>query len=89
MTTDTIGMREEWIGRGAADWVCLAAAPTFGAMASLTGALGGGRHDMVCAATHASPLTGVVSMYLLMGAFHSAPWLRLIAGRGNISTKPR
>ena len=34
---------------------------------------------MLCAAgANASPLTGMVSMYLLMGAFHSAPWLRLI-----------
>jgi hypothetical protein len=80
MTTDTIGMREEWLGRGAADWVCLAAAPTFGAMALLTGVLGGGPRDMVCSATPASPLTGMVSMYLLMSAFHSPPWLKEIAG---------
>jgi hypothetical protein len=80
MTTDAIGMREEWLGRGAADWVCLAAAPTFGAMALLTGVLGGGPRDMVCSATPASPLTGMVSMYLLMSAFHSAPWLKGIGG---------
>jgi hypothetical protein len=88
MTTDTIGMREEWLGRGAADWVCLAAAPTFGAMALLTGVLGGPR-DAICSATHASPLTGMVSMYLLMSAFHSTPWLKRIAGWRNISTKER
>ncbi|HEV2550344.1 MAG TPA: hypothetical protein VGU20_23735 [Stellaceae bacterium] len=89
MMTDTIGMREEWLCRGAADYVCLAAAPTFGAMALLTGVLGGGPRDMVCSATHASPLTGMVSMYLLMSAFHSAPWLKLIGRRRNIATNRR
>jgi hypothetical protein len=31
---------------------------------------------MLCAA---SPLNGMVPMYLLMSAFHSAPWLKLIS----------
>ena len=66
---------------GAADWVCLAAAPTFAIMALLTGVLGGGPPDMLCSAAHdASPLSGMVPMYMLMSAFHSAPWLKLIAG---------
>jgi hypothetical protein len=35
---------------------------------------------MLCLAAHgASPLAGMVPMYLLMSGFHSAPWLRLIA----------
>lgn len=68
-------------GRGAADWLCLAAAPTFAIMALLTGILGGGPPDMLCAAApEASPLSGMVPMYLLMSAFHAAPWLKLIAG---------
>ena len=34
---------------------------------------------MLSAAAHdASPLTGMVPMYLLMSAFHSTSWLRLI-----------
>ncbi len=67
---------------GAADWLCLAAAPTFAIMALLTGVLGGGRPDILCAATQdASPLSGMVPMYLLMSAFHSAPWLKLISSR--------
>ena len=67
---------------GAADWLCLAAAPAFAIMALLTGALGGGQMAMMCgAAQDASPLSGMVPMYLLMSAFHSAPWLKLIAGR--------
>jgi hypothetical protein len=67
---------------GAADWLCLAAAPTFALMALLTGVLGGGPADMLCSAAQgASPLTGMVPMYLLMSAFHSAPWLKLISSR--------
>jgi hypothetical protein len=67
---------------GAADWLCLAAAPAFAIMALLTGILGGGAPDMLCSASQdASPLSGMVPMYLLMSAFHSAPWLKLIASR--------
>jgi hypothetical protein len=66
---------------GAAGWLSLAAAPTFAIMALLTG-LGGGPPDMFCSAAHeASPLSGMVPMYLLMSAFHSAPWLKLISRR--------
>jgi hypothetical protein len=66
---------------GAAGWLGLAAAPTFAIMALLTG-VGGGPPDMLCsAAQDASPLSGMVPMYLLMSAFHSAPWLKLISGR--------
>jgi hypothetical protein len=49
-------------------------------MALLTGIQDGGMPAMLCSAAHdASPLTGMLPMYLLMSAFHSAPWLRLIA----------
>jgi len=59
----------------------LAATPTFAIMALLTGA-GGGPPDMICSTVRdAFPLSGMVPMYLLMSAFHSAPWLKLIAGR--------
>jgi hypothetical protein len=65
--------------RGAAEWLSLAATPTFAMMALLTGVLGGGP-DMLCwAAQDASPLSGMVPMYLLMSAFHSPPWLKLIS----------
>ncbi|HEY1944555.1 MAG TPA: hypothetical protein VGH40_20775 [Roseiarcus sp.] len=67
---------------GAADWLCLSAAPTFAIMALLTGALGSGPSDMLCQGAHdASPLSGMVPMYVLMAAFHSAPWLKLISSR--------
>jgi hypothetical protein len=68
--------------RGIAKWLCLAAAPTFATMALLTGVLGGGPPDMLCSAPQdASPLSGMVPMYLLMSAFHLAPWLKLISTR--------
>jgi hypothetical protein len=67
---------------GAADWLCLAAAPTFAIMALLTGLLGAGPPDMLCsAAQEGSPLSGMAPMYLLMSAFHSTPWLKLISSR--------
>jgi hypothetical protein len=60
-----------------AAWLHLAATPSFGGMALLTALLGGGP-DMICGQS-ASPLGGMMPMYLLMSAFHAAPWLRLIA----------
>jgi hypothetical protein len=67
---------------GAANWLSLAAAPTFAIMALLAAVPGGGPPDMLCSAAHgASPLGGMAAMYLLMSAFHSASWLKLIAGR--------
>src|SRR3954451_92907 len=65
---------------GAADWLCLAAAPTFAVMALLTAVLGGGTPDWLCS-QDASQLSGMLPMYLLMSAFHSAPWLKLISSR--------
>jgi hypothetical protein len=61
-----------------ADFLYLAAAPTFAIMALLTGFLGGGSPDALCSIANASPLSGMVPMYVLMSAFHSPPWLRLI-----------
>jgi hypothetical protein len=67
-----------------ADWLYLAAAPTFAIMALLTGVLGGGLPDILCSgAEHASPRSGMIPMYLLMSAFHSPPWLKLISSRRN------
>lgn len=63
-----------------ARWLGLAATPTFAIMAVLTAVLGGGPTDMLCSAGHGLSLGGMVPMYLLMSAFHSAAWLRLISG---------
>ena len=65
-----------------------AAAPTFAIMALLTGVLEVGPPEMLCSATqHASPLNGMVVMYALMSAFHSAPWLKLIASLRNAARR--
>jgi hypothetical protein len=51
-------------------------------MALLTATHGAGPADALCSvAGGGSPLGGMVPMYLLMSAVHSAPWLRLIADR--------
>jgi hypothetical protein len=51
-------------------------------MALITGIPGDGPPDMLCSGMHhASPLSGMSVMYLLMSIFHAAPWLRLCAGR--------
>lgn len=62
---------------GAADCLSLAAAPTFAAMAVLTAIGGGGPLDALCSG--ASPLGGMVPMYVLMSVFHVAPWVKLIS----------
>jgi hypothetical protein len=80
---DAIRLEGENAGARAAGWLGLAAAPTFAIMALLTGLLGGNRPDILCSATDGmSALSGMIPMYLLMSAFHSAPWLKLILGRG-------
>ena len=74
-------MRAGIAARGA-NWLSLAAAPTFVIMALLAAFPGAGPPDMLCAsAQHASPLSGMAAMYGLMSAFHSAPWLKLISRR--------
>ena len=82
MATIDVGARK---ARGAADWLSLAAAPTFATMALLTGVVGGGSLDVLCSAMH-GPLGGMVPMYLLMSAFHTAPWLKLISSRRTAQT---
>jgi hypothetical protein len=72
-----VEQRREW-----PNLLALAAAPTFALMALLTAIQDGGAPSMLCSAAHdASPLTGMVPMYVLMSAFHAAPWLKLIANR--------
>ena len=83
MTTQTIGTRQTWLPaalRDSADWVGLAAAPTFCFMALFTGF--GGGDDMMCAVAHGSEPNAMVWMYALMSGFHVTPWLRLVTPRG-------
>jgi hypothetical protein len=73
--------RRQGMASGLARLLGLAAAPTFAAMALVTG-MSGRDADMICSTMPgASPLGGMMPMYLLMSAFHSAPWLKLIARR--------
>ncbi len=66
-----------------AEWLSLAAAPVFAIMAALTGVLGSGAPDMLCSPAAQAPFfSGMVPMYVLMSAFHAAPWLKLVFGRG-------
>jgi hypothetical protein len=62
-----------------AKWLRMAASPVFTIMALLT-SLDASPMDSMCSHGHAS-LSGMVPMYLLMSAFHSAPWLNLLFGR--------
>ena len=66
---------------GAGGWLVLAATPTFAIMAWWN-AFFSGQPDMLCMAMQgSSPMSGMTVMYLLMSAFHAAPWLRLISTR--------
>ena len=62
-----------------AGWLGLAASPVFAAMALLTGIGGDGPMAMLCMNVHASALSGMVPMYLLMSLFHASPWLKLVS----------
>ena len=69
---------------GVADWIALAAAPTFTVLVIFTFVLEAGPPDMLCSTTqHASPLNGMAVMYVLMSVFHSTPWLRLVSMRSS------
>jgi hypothetical protein len=75
------GRRGHAAALGTAGWLGLAAAPTFAVMGLLTYVIGGGA-DMMCPDAHGvSALGGMVPMYVLMSAFHSVPWLKLISRR--------
>jgi hypothetical protein len=60
------------------DVLRLAAAPTFAALGLLTGLQEPGMADTICGHA-ASPLGGMVPMYLLMGLFHLAPWINVLS----------
>lgn len=62
-----------------ARWLGFAAAPAFAGMALLTALAPAGPVEALCAG--GSPLAGMAPMYLLMGAVHCGPWLKLASGR--------
>ncbi|GMB82440.1 hypothetical protein NN6n1_32230 [Shinella zoogloeoides] len=64
--------------RSATDWLCLAASPTFAIMAWVNA----GDPMALCTSDSGPlPLSGMVSMYLLMSLFHLPPWLMLVSRR--------
>ena len=72
--------------RRAANWLHLAAAPTFALMALLGAMVDGDAHRTTClGVAEASPLSSMSFMYLLMSAFHATPWLKLASGRRTLS----
>ena len=45
--------------------------------------------DVLCStASHASSIDGMTLMYLLMSAFHAAPWMKRITGRRGAVRRP-
>jgi len=79
MTTETMKTRDS---RRPADWLCLAAAPSFAIMALFSGVSSAGLQGICGAMQSSSPLNGMTGMYLLMTAFHSTPWLNLLTATG-------
>lgn len=77
---ETMREGDNALTKAVASFLHFAAAPTFAMMALLTCLLGGGPTDVLCSTAGVASLGGMVPMYLLMSAFHSAPWLRLVAG---------
>ena len=61
--------------RGVADWLSLAAAPSFAAMALVT-ALWSRPLDALCGQEVGFAMGGMSQMYMLMSVFHAVPWLR-------------
>jgi hypothetical protein len=62
----------------AAEWLHLAATPSFAVMALISTLAGSGMPDMLCG-HGASSLGGMTPMYLLMSIFHAAPWLKVLS----------
>ena len=72
---------------GPAEWLSLAAAPIFAAMALASAMAAGGPMDALCTPASRWPLDGMVMMYLLMCAFHVAPWLKRLGDRRAIEKR--
>ena len=63
------------------EWLSLAAAPILAVMTLASAAAAGGPMDALCGPGSGWRLDGMVVMYLLMCAFHVAPWLKPLGSR--------
>lgn len=64
------------------DLVAYAAAPVFAVMAVVTAIGEDEAMATICATGPVPFLSGMVTMYLLMAAFHLGPWLGLLRAKG-------
>ncbi|MBL0937108.1 MAG: hypothetical protein IBJ07_20405 [Rhizobiaceae bacterium] len=64
----------------AAEWLGLAAAPTFAVMACFS-AVGTAGMSMCSAASAFMPIDDMALMYALMSLFHLSPWMKLVSAR--------
>ncbi|GAB3684362.1 hypothetical protein [Salinisphaera aquimarina] len=90
MTTSARATRRDkgtWRRYGAADWLGLAASPSFALMAWIAGT--GAPGTALCSAAPAGlSIGGMAWMYLLMSVFHMSPWLRIASDRLQRVTRP-
>lgn len=85
--TDISANPRKTAGEKVAGWLVFAASPTFAIMALLTSEPAN-RPQLLHSAPHTAPLSGMVTMYLLMAILHAAPWLKLLLdGRGEGMSK--
>lgn len=90
MTTSSAenkGSTRVWQVRGAAQWLGLAASPTFALMTWIA-ASDAPRSAICSSASGMLPIDGMTWMYLLMSLFHLSPWLKLASGRPRQLTHP-
>ena len=81
-TSSAANMRSAgaWQARGAAGWLASAASPAFALMAWIA-AKDAPPIALCSSGSGLLPVGGMTAMYLLMGLFHLAPWLKLASGR--------
>src|SRR5260370_11745923 len=70
--------RDNGPARGAADWLSLAAAPTFAIMALLTAVVACAPGESLCVAAHDLPPSGLGPIFVLLLGLPFSPWLELL-----------
>jgi hypothetical protein len=83
MTTSSVADKagkRAWQACGAADWLGLAASPTF-ALLALMAANHAPPIALCSLGSSILPIDGMTTMYVLMSLFHLSPWLKFASGR--------